>query len=52
MRCGGMAVLTGAANFEPGDIGAVLLPAVKSDRPPPENPAAYRVLGPNALAAF
>ncbi|MBI1807556.1 MAG: serine hydrolase [Ignavibacteria bacterium] len=34
-------VLNGTGDFEPGDIGALLLPALKSDSPLPENPEAY-----------
>ncbi len=37
-------VLTGIGRFEPGDIGAILLPAIRSDRPLPEDPAGHRLL--------
>ncbi len=37
-------VLTGIGHFEPGDIGAILLPAIRSDKPLPENPSANRLL--------
>lgn len=37
-------VINGTGNLEPGDIGTLLLPAVKSDAPLPENPEAYREL--------
>lgn len=37
-------VMNGTGNFEPGDIGALLLPALKSDEPLPGNPDAYREL--------
>jgi len=37
-------VMTGTARFEPGDIGAIALPAFKADRPLPRNVDAYRML--------
>jgi hypothetical protein len=36
-------VFTGSG-FEPGDIGAILLTAIRSDKPLPENPGAYKLL--------
>jgi len=36
-------VFTGSG-FNPGDIGAVLLPAIRSDKPLPENPGARELL--------
>ncbi|MFB3906253.1 MAG: serine hydrolase domain-containing protein [Acidobacteriota bacterium] len=37
-------VLTGIGHFEPGDVGAMLLPTIRPDEPLPENPAANRLL--------
>jgi len=36
-------VMTGSG-FDPGDIGAILLPALRSDQPLPENPSAVKML--------
>jgi len=36
-------VFTGSG-FEPGQIGAILVPALRSDQPLPENPSGYKLL--------
>lgn len=37
-------VLTGTADFEPGDIGSLLLPAIQSDKPLPKDQESYDIL--------
>lgn len=44
-------VITGTGEFEPGGVDALLLPALKSDAPLPENPAAYDKLQRRILEA-
>ncbi len=39
-----MVIIFTGSGYEPGDVGAIILNAIRSDQPLPENPAAYKLL--------